>query len=200
MPESDRMAEPEKEMSSDNSSRSRQWHLPELLLAAGFVVGLAALWFIRPQRELLSLVLFINLAALAIYDARSFRLPNLLTLSLFIAGVAAIIIAPRYPVVDHLIGAAVGLFLFPAINFVYRQIRGHDGIGMGDAKLLAGLGLWLGWPALPPLVLIGSLLGLAYAGLVVVLKRDEKSKHAVKNPIPFGLFLAIAGWFVWLFF
>ncbi len=171
-----------------------------VLLALVFGAFLAALWFMRPQHELLSVILFTNLAVLAIYDARSFRLPNLLTLSLFIAGVAATVIAPRYPVIDHLIGAAVGLFLFPAINFVYRQLRGHDGIGLGDAKLLAGLGLWLGWPALPPLVLVGSLLGLAYAALMMTLKPGERSKHTVKNPIPFGFFLAISGWLTWLFF
>lgn len=160
---------------------------------------LAGLWIISPQPLLLSMALFINLAILAFHDFHTFRLLNLYTLTLFLAGLIAVWIEPRFPVRDHVIGAGVGLAFFPTLNYVYRRLRGHDGIGLGDAKLLAGLGLWLGWYALPPLLLVASLLGLFYASLEVLLNKRAKSKHIVKKPVPFGVFLAVSGWLMWLF-
>ena len=171
----------------------------QLAIFTAAALGTGGLWLLSMQPPLLSLVLFLNLLVLAWYDLTEFRLPNLLTLTLFLAGIAAVIMAPRFAVQDHIIGATVGLFLFPTINWVYRQIRGRDGIGLGDAKLLAGLGLWLGWAALPFVLLAGSLLGLLFASLELLHKDSANNEDLFKKPIPFGLFLAIGGWLAWLF-
>ncbi len=159
----------------------------------------AGLWIVNPQPLFLSMALFANLAVLAFHDFHMFRLPNLYTLTLFLAGMIAVWIEPRFPVRDHVIGAGIGLVFFPTLNYIYRRLRGHDGIGLGDAKLLSGLGLWLGWYALPPLLLVASLLGLFYASLELLLNKRAKSKHIVKKPVPFGVFLAASGWLTWLF-
>lgn len=159
----------------------------------------AGLWVVSPQPPFLSMALFINLAILAFHDFHSFRLLNLYTLTLFLAGLIAVWIEPRVPVRDHVIGAGIGLVFFPTLNYIYRRLRGHDGVGLGDAKLLAGLGLWLGWYALPPLLLVASLLGLLYASLEFLLSRRAKSRSLVKKPVPFGVFLAVSGWLMWLF-
>lgn len=193
-------------MPEDTSGAPKELKLERLLLSRGQLVifalaalASACLWFLSVQPALLSLVLFLNLLVLAWYDLTEFRLPNLFTLTLFLAGIAVVIVAPRFSITDHVIGAVVGLLLFPLINWLYRMIRGRDGIGMGDAKLLAGLGLWLGWPALPLVLLVGSVSGLGFACLQLLQKRPENDEDSFTKPIPFGLFLSIAGWLIWLF-
>jgi leader peptidase (prepilin peptidase)/N-methyltransferase len=74
------------------------------------------------------------------------------------------------------------------MNRVYRHIRQQDGIGMGDAKLLAGLGAWLGWHALPGILLTASAFGII-GGMLWL--RLNKQKHG--SPFPFGPFLIFAG-------
>lgn len=157
-----------------------------IMAGAGYLASSAPFW---P-----SLLLFVNLFALALYDWHSFRLPNLLTAVFFISGGLYLLAAPYVPVADHLIGAAVGLFIFPAINFLYKRLRGRDGIGMGDAKLLAGIGLWMTWQALPFVLLTASLTGLMFAGLIYASKKTITRA----SKLPFGTFLCFGCWTVWL--
>lgn len=148
---------------------------------------------------MVSSVLYLNLFALTLYDIRSFRLPNVLTATLFIIGAIYLWTIPTNNIADHIIGATIGLILFPALNFFYRRLRGHDGIGLGDAKLLAGLGLWLGWQALPPVLLIASLSGLLYALIKFLVAPKNKAQANLAQPLPFGAFLCMGGWLAWLF-
>lgn len=166
--------------------------------ASGTVAATAWLVFFSGQPLLLSGLLYLNLVALALYDLRYFRLPNLLTLTLFVGGAVSVWLHPRFGQTHHIIGAVVGLLLFPTLNYFYRRLRGRDGIGLGDAKLLAGLGLWLGWQSLPPLLLIASVSGLVFA-LIVGLTAKEQSTVSLNQPLPFGLFLCLGGWLTWLF-
>lgn len=144
---------------------------------------------------MLSLMLFLNLWALALYDFASFRLPNLLTATLVFSGLLHIWLMP-VDVLAHLVGGFVGLVFFPLVNAVYRRVRGRDGIGLGDAKLLAGIGLWLAWQALPPVLLVASLGGLLF-GLAAGVRGGASLMTA---RIPFGPFLCLGAWVVWLFF
>ena len=187
-------------MSVDDNLRGVRFSGINAVAFALSALAVAGLWAFNPQPLLLSAILFLNLFVLSWYDLTEFRLPNLLTLTLFISGVGAVFIAPRHFVSDHMIGAAVGLLLFPTLNWAYRLIRGRDGIGMGDAKLLAGLGLWLGWMALPFVLLIGSVTALVFASLSIIRKSQRNNEDLFTKPIPFGLFLSLAGWLVWLFF
>jgi leader peptidase (prepilin peptidase) / N-methyltransferase len=128
------------------------------------------------------------LVLLALIDAEHGRLPDLLTLPLAAAGLAASLLQPVPGLVGPVasgLGAAVGLALFLAIDRLYRAWRGRAGLGRGDAKLLAGLGAWLGLAALPLLILLASLLALAAA--------LASGRHRGTDALAFGPWLAAAG-------
>ena len=87
-------------------------------------------------------------------------------------------------------GAIAGYLAFALIYWFYRGVRGSEGIGYGDVKLLAALGAWHGWRALPQLVLIATILACAAVAVVILRTREREALH---NPLPFGPFLAVAG-------
>ena len=175
---------------------------PDLRSALVFGVVAAAtgtLWWFSGQPAALSLVLYVNLLALSWYDHHYFRLPNILTLVLALASGALLLTLPTGWVIDHLIGGLVGLLFFPVLNMVYKAIRGRSGIGLGDAKLLAGIGLWLGWFNLPFVLLTASVAALVVLSLSILFTRGENRKQLVKKPIPFGVFLCFGTWLMWIF-
>lgn len=101
------------------------------------------------------------LMALAIVDWRDFLLPDFLTLPLLGAGLITIWIFDPAEVGSNLAGAIVGLAFVLIVRIAYHRLRGREGIGLGDAKLLAAAGAWVGWRDLAGAVLIGSLTGIA---------------------------------------
>jgi leader peptidase (prepilin peptidase)/N-methyltransferase len=136
-----------------------------------------------------------TLLALAVTDARRFLLPDVFTIPLMLAGfaVAAAIDPDRLP--EHLIGAAAGFAVFFLFSQTYRRLRGRDGLGHGDAKLMAALGAWLGWQGLPSVVLIAALGAL----LVVFAQRLLGQAIRMDRRLPFGAYLAVGAWLVWLY-
>ena len=139
-----------------------------------------------------SCVLGWMLLTLSAIDWRAGLLPDVLTLPLIILGMAAAWTFDQQNIWDHLIGAAAGFIGFAALAALYRWLRGRDGLGLGDAKLLAASGAWLGWTALPSVILFAALLGLAF----VLLRRKP---FDAASRIAFGPALALATWFVWLY-
>jgi leader peptidase (prepilin peptidase)/N-methyltransferase len=136
-----------------------------------------------------------TLLTLAALDHRTFVLPDTLTLPLIPAGlVVAWAIDPGL-LIGHVLGALAGFTSFAAIAGAYRRARDREGLGLGDAKLLAAAGAWLGWQALPSVVLIAAASGLALA-LAVAL---GGAKLAWTSKVAFGPHLALAFWLVWLF-
>lgn len=133
-------------------------------------------------------VLLVALIQLARIDWATHRLPNILTLPLLGAGLmwAFWTAEDLYP---HLLGAALGYGVFWAVEVAYRVIRKRDGLGRGDAKLLAVGGAWCGVWALPAIVLIASLAALAY----VLPKGEDRQTR-----LAFGPFLAVGIGGVWL--
>ncbi|MFC3441724.1 prepilin peptidase [Sphingobium rhizovicinum] len=125
------------------------------------------------------------LLALAVLDWRHFWLPDALTLPLAFLGFTIGMWASDVTLIDRVIGAAVGYGALLGIALGYRTLRGRDGLGLGDAKLLGALGAWLGWQALPFLLLIASLMGLA------VMLVTGRAKHRTAR-VPLGTFLALA--------
>ena len=123
-------------------------------------------------------------------DLRSFRLPDFITLPLIIAGLLFNFLSPSsfVDITDSIAGALIGYGSLWLLNCLYRLAKRQDGIGMGDAKLLAALGAWLGWAALPSILLIASISG--FIGGMIYLKWRQQSSH---HPFPFGPFLAFAG-------
>lgn len=132
---------------------------------------------------------------LAVIDWREFLLPDLLTLPLAVVGIAISYGIDRARVLDHLIGAVAGFLVFAALGFIYSKLRKREGLGLGDAKLMAALGAWLSWQALPSVLLFAAVGGLIFVLLLSVLRKPLSSK----DPIPFGAFLALAGGLVWLY-
>jgi leader peptidase (prepilin peptidase)/N-methyltransferase len=142
-----------------------------------------------------SLALGWTLLTLAAIDLRHYLLPDSLTLPLIPAGLAtAYLIDPaKLPV--HAIGAAAGFIAFAGIAWAYRRVRRRPGLGLGDAKLLAAAGAWLGWPALPGLVAAA-----AAAALAVALARAAIGERlGAATRVAFGPYLALVLWLFWLY-
>jgi leader peptidase (prepilin peptidase)/N-methyltransferase len=136
-----------------------------------------------------------TLLALAWIDLRHMILPDVLTLPLVLAGLSWALIADPDRIVDHAAGAAVGWLLFWGVSRLYRLLRGRDGLGEGDAKLLAASGAWVTWAGLGPVMLIAALSGLGWA----LANRLRGAEAIATTAIPFGPPLALATWVVWLY-
>ena len=135
-----------------------------------------------------------TLIALIVLDMRHFWLPDKLTLALAVAGLAAGLAGLTPSLSDRVYGGLAGYFSLAVIAFTYRHLRGREGLGGGDPKLLGAIGLWLGWQALPLVVLGGS-----GAGLLWVFARALRG-HAVSatDRLPLGALLGIAAFPVWI--
>ena len=90
-------------------------------------------------------------------------LPDALTLPLILAGLGATLLYDPADITEHAAAAAAGYLAFRAIEIAYRRLRGRDGLGQGDAKLMAAAGAWLGLAPLPTVVFMAAVFGLAIA-------------------------------------
>ncbi len=159
-----------------------------------------------PFREpaVASLVLGWGLLTLAAADLAAMRLPDVLTLPLTGAGLAVkgldLATTPLHPafsaeaLAPGLAGAAAGYLALAGLAYGYRSIRGRDGLGLGDAKLAACAGAWLGWRPLPLVVLLAC--GVAFAWIAVRLV--VQGRGTLREPLAFGAPLALAIWLCWL--
>ncbi|WP_340116991.1 A24 family peptidase [Pelagibius sp. 7325] len=167
---------------------------PALELAA-LAVALAAVAMTDGSALWMSCLLGWTLLALAAIDLRDYLLPDVLTLPLLLAGLAATAVLDAGALQDHLIGAVLGFSSFYGVSRLYRLLRACEGLGLGDAKLLAAAGAWLGWTALPSVLLIAAAAALAVAAAARIMGRPMQST----TPLPFGSFLAFSIWWVWLY-
>jgi leader peptidase (prepilin peptidase)/N-methyltransferase len=134
------------------------------------------------------------LLTLAVIDVLAFRLPDLLTLPLAAAGLLISLIV-LHDFWAHLAGAVIGYCAFAAIGWAFARVRGHEGLGLGDAKLAAAAGAWMGWAALPSVILIACAAGFLWVAAFAILR----GRAALTERIPFGVALAVAIWVVWLY-
>jgi len=134
------------------------------------------------------------LLTLAWIDWDHRRLPDALTLPLVVLGLLATWWLDPDSATDHAVATALGYLAFRGMALAYRMLRGREGLGHGDAKLLAASGAWVGLAGLPTVVLGAALIALA-ATLVQRLAR----RTAADTPIPFGPYLALATWLVRLY-
>jgi leader peptidase (prepilin peptidase)/N-methyltransferase len=134
------------------------------------------------------------LLALAAVDFRHFVLPDALTLPLIPAGLAVAYLQEPAELMTHVIGALAGYLLFRLVRELYFRLRAREGLGLGDAKLLAACGAWVAWPSLPRLILVAATTGLA-AGLAGRLVGRPLS---LSDRMPFGTFLCLALWLEWV--
>ncbi|MGL6537382.1 prepilin peptidase [Aeromonas hydrophila] len=154
--------------------------LLSLVVAATFAPG----WGL-----LAALLLTWVLVALTFIDLDKMLLPDQLTLPLLWGGLLFNLAGGFAPLADAVIGAMTGYLVLWSLYWAFKLLTGKEGMGYGDFKLLAALGAWLGWQALPIVLLLSSLVG-AFIGIGLILLRN----HHQNKPIPFGPYLAIAGW------
>ncbi len=134
------------------------------------------------------------LIALACIDFDTQLLPDQLTLPLLWAGLITNAIGGFTDPAAAVLGAAVAYLFLWSVYWCFKLLTGREGMGYGDFKLFAAIGAWLGWTALPATILIAAVAGLAYA---LVTMRHQREKRG--QPVPFGPFLALAGWTMLIF-
>ncbi len=151
---------------------------------------LAIAWYFPLGWPLLgALVLTWTLIALTFIDLDKMLLPDQLTLPLLWLGLLLNISGHFVSLQDAVLGAMFGYLVLWSLYWSFKLLTGKEGMGYGDFKLLAALGAWLGWQALPLILILSSLVG-AIVGITLLLLR----RHQQGNPIPFGPYLAMAGW------
>jgi leader peptidase (prepilin peptidase)/N-methyltransferase len=137
------------------------------------------------------LLLTWTLVALAGIDLRTQLLPDQLTLPLLWLGLVLSLLPLFVNASASIIGAAIGYLSLWSVYWLFKLITGKEGMGYGDFKLLAALGAWMGITALLPIVLLSSLIGAIVGGAFLAIRGHDRA-----TPIPFGPFIAAAGW-VW---
>jgi leader peptidase (prepilin peptidase)/N-methyltransferase len=145
--------------------------------------------------HLATITLFTGLAVLTVIDARTRRLPDIVSLPLIGLGLLA-----NFLIYSHwiapVLGAAVGYGSLVALEVGYRRLKGRDGLGRGDAKLFAAGGAWCSAWLLPQILLVAAISALLFVGLVSVLKKQAVTST---SSIAFGPWLALGIATCWLF-
>ncbi len=166
---------------------SSRYPLIELTTAILFAI---TIWHFGPNLQgLTALFLTAFLVTLAGIDADHQLLPDNMTLPLLWAGILLSFWSVHTDLTASVVGAIAGYLALWSVYHLFRLLTGKEGMGYGDFKLLAALGAWLGWQMQPLVILLSSVVGAVF-GLVLMstgkMKRD--------NPMPFGPFIAAAGW------
>ncbi len=162
---------------------------PLVELTTGVLSAAVAFHFGYSEQALAVLILTWSLIALTMIDIDHQLLPDQITLPLLWAGLLVNAQGIFVDLTDAVYGAVAGYLILWTVFWLFKLITGKEGMGFGDFKLLAALGAWMGWQSLPIIVLMSSLVGavIGIAG-ILILGRDRNI------PIPFGPYLAIAGW------
>lgn len=161
--------------------------------AAGMIGSVSLLAHPLPMAGA-TLLFGLMLLIIGALDAEHQWLPDALTLPLIPLGLLAACAGWGPPLLDRALGALVGAVLLWTIGWVYARLRGREGLGGGDPKLLAGIGAWVGVLHLP-LVLLGA--GLAGLVAVAVMRARGRAVEATTR-LPLGTLMAVAAWPIWL--
>ena len=167
--------------------------------------GLLSVWvawhFGFGASALCALIVTWTLIALTGIDVDHQLLPDTLTLPLMWAGLlAAVVAGPLVGVAlpvsarDAIIGAAAGYSSLWLVYHLFKLVTGKDGMGYGDFKLFAALGAWLGWKVLPMIILLSAATGAVLGILMILLHGRDRTA-----PMPFGPYLAAAGWLAMMY-
>ena len=162
---------------------------PAVELVTGLLTLALALSF-ELSPALFGAVLFtFALIALTMIDVDHKLLPDDITLPLLWLGLLFNLDNTYVALTDAVLGAMLGYLILWSVYWLFKLVTGKEGMGYGDFKLLAALGAWLGWQALPMIILLSSLVG-AVCGIALMLAKGRGREI----PIPFGPYLAAAGW------
>jgi leader peptidase (prepilin peptidase)/N-methyltransferase len=173
--------------SSCQHSISLRYPLIELLTA---VLSAVIAWhFGYDWQTAAALLLTWALVALSMIDVDHQLLPDSITLPFLWLGLTLSLFPVFADTRSSLIGALAGYLSLWTIYQLFRLLTGKEGMGFGDFKLLALLGAWMGWQSLPIIVLLSSAVGAVLGGTMIAVQGRDRLQ-----PIPFGPYLAIAGW------
>ncbi|MGB5334072.1 MAG: A24 family peptidase [Woeseiaceae bacterium] len=179
-------------------SISARYPLVEMLTAV--LAAICAWQFGVGWEAAMAILMTLSLVPISMIDADTQLIPDSIVLpllwigllmSLFhpVAGSETLFIAPQ----DAIVGAAAGYLSLWTVYWLFKLVTGKEGMGYGDFKLLAALGAWLGWQQLPQIILMSAVVGAVVGISLMVFRRHERSV-----PIPFGPYLAAAGWITML--
>lgn len=162
---------------------------PVVELVTGLMT-LSLMQFFPASLALLGAIFFTwSLITLTMIDIDHQLLPDNITLPLMWLGLALNVGGTYTSLQDAVIGAMAGYLILWSIYWLFKLLTGKEGMGYGDFKLLAALGAWLGWQALPVIILLSSLVGAVCGIALMIIKSRGR-----EIPIPFGPYLAMAGW------
>ena len=166
---------------------------PFIELLSAILVVLVAWKFGFSLQAAMAMLLSWALICLSFIDYDHQYLPDNITLPFLWLGLFLNLNGLYIDLTSAVIGAMAGYLVLWLVYQVFKRITGKEGMGYGDFKLLAMLGAWLGWQALPAIILISTLVGSIIGISLILFKQHDRSR-----PIPFGPYLAIAGWIVLL--
>lgn len=177
-----------------NTAISIRYPFVELLTA---ILAATTAWHFGVGWEaLLAIVLTITLIAIAMIDADTQLIPDAIVLPLLWLGLAMSLFHPMdgaktlfISPSDAIVGAMAGYLTLWSVFWIFKLVTGKDGMGYGDFKLLAALGAWLGWQQLPMIIMMSAIVGAVINIIMIVVRGKDRS-----IPIPFGPYLAAAGW------
>ncbi len=179
-------------------SISARYPLVELMTA---ILAATCAWHFGVSWEaLMAIVLTLTLVPISMIDADTQLIPDSIVLPLLWLGLAmslfhpmadsdTLFIAPTHAIV----GAMAGYLSLWSIYWLFKLITGKEGMGYGDFKLLAALGAWLGWQQLPIIIMMSAVVGMVINVTLIVARGKDRNM-----PIPFGPYLATAGWITML--
>jgi len=179
-------------------SISARYPVVELMTA---ILATVCAWHFGPGMEaVMAIVLTLALVPITMIDADTQLIPDSIVLPLMWLGLAmslfhpvdgtdTLFIAPQ----DAIVGAIAGYLSLWSVYQLFKLVTGKEGMGYGDFKLLAALGAWLGWQALPMIILMSAIVGALVGLTLMALNRHERNV-----PMPFGPYLAAAGWITML--
>ena len=172
-----------------NCSTSISLQYPLVELFTGIVVAATAHRYSGQVDVIYAVFFTLLLIALAGIDAKEKLLPDQITLPLLWVGLIANLNGFFVPVSEAVIGAVAGYLALWSVYWVFKLITGKEGMGYGDFKLLAALGAWLGWQMLPLVILLSSAVAAVVGIIIIMMSGKDRNLQ-----IPFGPFLAAAGW------
>ena len=168
-----------------NAPISPRYPLVELLTAIASIAVIAVYGYTWLGAA--ALVFTWSIIALTFIDFDTQLLPDQITLPLLWLGLTVNLLGGFTDLTSAVVGAMVGYLVLWSIYWAFKLITGKEGMGYGDFKLLGAMGAWFGWQTLPMLVLISSIVGILLGGTFLLVRRSREA-------IPFGPYLAIAGW------
>lgn len=141
---------------------------------------------------LFTVYLILVLIFCSLTDLRNLTIPNTFSLASLIGALAYASVSSQ-AACFHILGGGIGFTSFVALSFAFKHIRHYEGLGLGDAKFMAGAGTWVGWQGLPLLILIASLSALLYVAACRLLT----GQYNRMARLPFAPFLSLGTLIVW---